>query len=114
MTLEDLTAYHYVLCDSAAKLMVTKNRDYSDGDDRWRNFRGSETFGVPTVVGMLIRMQDKLSRISTFARRGDLAVKTESVTDSLVDLINYAVLIGALIAEEKENAKAAALRLSAD
>jgi hypothetical protein len=42
-------------------------------------------------------MTDKMSRLSSFAKKGSLAVEDETVNDTLEDLINYSVLLAAYI-----------------
>lgn len=102
MTINDLVIYHEATCQKARDLMYMKNADYSEGDDRFRNFRGSEAFGIDPMIGVCLRMQDKLNRIVTFARAGKLTSHRESVDDSVLDLVNYAVILGAM-ATEKTN-----------
>ena len=52
--------------------------------------RASEHFGIPAWLGAVIRANDKMSRIKSFAERGVLA--NEPIEDSLIDLANYAVI----------------------
>jgi hypothetical protein len=40
-------------------------------------------------------------KCKTFAEKGELKVKGESVDDALIDIINYTALIAGMIAEEK-------------
>lgn len=92
---------HDRLTSAAKELMVKKNNDYTDGSvDPFANFRISTTLNVEPVIGILLRMQDKMQRIKTFINKGTLQVNDESVQDSLRDLINYTVLIGGLIEEK--------------
>jgi len=67
-----------------------KQADYGSDDDPFANIRASERFGIPGWLGAIIRANDKVSRIQTFARKGELA--NESVEDSLLDLAVYAVI----------------------
>ena len=99
---DKLMDMHIRLCDQALRLMKAKNNDYSYGDDPYNNFRGSEMLGISPIIGILLRMQDKMMRIKTFALCNNLNVKEESVNDSIIDLINYAVLIAGFIEYEKE------------
>lgn len=87
MTREGLYELHKSLCFDAALLMADKNADYATETDPFRNFR---MFGE---LGILVRMSDKLARLRTFSERGTLAVSDESVRDTILDLINYAVLL---------------------
>lgn len=81
-----LLGLHAKLTDDARKLMVVKNQDYGTGDDPFRNFRRRG------LLGILVRMEDKLARLETFVERGDLKVVDEQVRDTVIDIINYAVL----------------------
>jgi hypothetical protein len=94
---------HDELCSKAKKIMVAKNHDYRSGtDDPYANFRGSVALGINPITGILLRMQDKLCRIATFAEKGTLLVKGEGVEDAIKDVINYAVLIGGMIDAENK------------
>src|SRR5207249_10854744 len=73
--------------DDARKLIVVKNADYSGVDgDPFRNFR---RWGL---LGIIVRLTDKVTRLETFVDRGDLQVKSEKVRDTVIDIINYAIL----------------------
>lgn len=101
MTTEELLQMHEDLCRKARELMTKKNADYTGGGGRFANFDSSQMYNVHRVTGALIRMNDKAQRINSFVVQG-LQVKDESVEDTIVDLINYAVLIAGMIAEEKK------------
>jgi hypothetical protein len=81
-----LEKLHRELTTTARKLMVAKNRDYGADSDPFRNFH---QFGY---LGILVRLSDKLARLRTYTERKSFAVKSESVTDTVIDVINYAVL----------------------
>ncbi len=99
---------HEVLCARARELLKSKNHDYRGGSgDPYANFRGSTAFGIDPIVGLMLRMQDKLMRIKTFAEKGTLQVKSEGVEDAIIDLINYSVLMAGLCAELAEQADTA-------
>jgi hypothetical protein len=49
-----------------------------------------------------VRMTDKMSRLAQFTKNGELKVKDESLEDTLVDLINYAVLLRAYTIEKAQ------------
>lgn len=101
MTPDELLACHDRLCGRAKALMETKNRDYRGGTaDPFANFRGSEFLGVDPIIGIAMRMMDKLQRIRAFAATGQLVVKSESVDDAILDLINYSILMAGM-AEER-------------
>jgi hypothetical protein len=90
---------------NASKLALTKakNDDYSAGADPFANFTRVEAMGVcSTEQGFLVRMTDKMSRISSFVQRGELSVKDESVDDTLKDLSIYADLFAAYLRSKKQ------------
>lgn len=65
------------------------------------NFTRCEALGVCSAeTGILTRMLDKFARLTTFANSGNL--NCESVDDTLIDLINYAVILSAYI-KDKSN-----------
>ena len=100
MIQKDLLTLHDDLCDRARALMQKKNDDYAHGSDPFANFRAAEVFGVDPRVGLLLRLQDKLKRLFAYADRGDLKVDLEGWEDSVLDVINYAVLYAGLTFEE--------------
>lgn len=77
---------------------VKKGADYGTGEDIFANIRASEEFGIPGWKGAVLRANDKMSRLKSFFVNGKL--ENESVTDSLLDLANYAVIALALYREE--------------
>lgn len=56
------------------------------------NFKMAELFGIPSWVGILIRISDKFTRLASFVRKGFNAVEDETVEDTLLDLANYSLL----------------------
>jgi hypothetical protein len=88
------------------EIMMKKNHDYRGGSgDPYANFRGSTNLGIKPVLGILLRVQDKIQRIRTFTEKGKLAVENESVQDALVDVQNYMDLIWGLIKEMSHDSK---------
>lgn len=82
---------------TAKMLEVTKqkNADYTgDLSDPFKNFKQVEHMGICSAEqGFLTRMTDKMMRISSFVKNGELQVKDESVTDTLQDLAVYSILM---------------------
>lgn len=96
MNREELLKLHEELCQEALNLMKRKNHDYAgnEGVQPFANFERCEAMGIcGTEQGMLVRMVDKLSRLSTFVSCGKLQVENESYKDAIVDIINYCVLL---------------------
>ena len=50
----------------------------------------------------MTRVTDKMSRLSSFLNSGKMHVEDESFRDTIVDVINYMVLLSAYI-EDKDN-----------
>ena len=105
MNRERLLKNHERLCTTALNLMKRKNHDYAGrgGESPFANFTRCEAMGICTTEqGFLVRMTDKMSRLSSFIEAGTLQVKDESVEDTILDIINYAVLFQSFLQEKKE------------
>lgn len=83
--------------------MKKKNADYGGAvPDPFSNFVQVETLGIATAEqGFLTRMTDKLCRVASFAKNGELQVKDESVSDTLLDLANYSLLMMAYLESKR-------------
>ena len=90
------------LLDKMKDLHIKKNAGYSgDSQDRWANFRMSESFGVSAVLGCLVRMSDKFIRIQNLIKNPNNEQVGEAITDTLMDLASYALITICLINESK-------------
>ena len=95
MTRDELLQFHGELCKAARDLMSLKNRDYAgkDGVEPFANFTRVEAMGIcKTEQGFLVRLTDKMSRLSSFTESGTFAVSDEKLLDTILDMINYSVL----------------------
>jgi hypothetical protein len=104
MTREELLAFHAQLCTEARELMSKKNRDYAgkDGTEPFANFTRVESMGIcKTEQGFMVRLTDKMSRLSSFIHSGKMNVQDESFMDTCVDVINYMVLLAAYLQEQE-------------
>lgn len=110
MNRSELLELHKTISERGRNLMVQKNHDYAgaDGDDPFANFRASEVLGVGKEILLLCRVLDKIQRLKTFVRSGNLAVQGEGWKDACVDILNYSVLLYGMLLEEEEIAKDAA------
>jgi hypothetical protein len=72
----------------ALELFRCKNRDYGDA------------FAEYGLVGVLVRMGDKIRRAMSVSASSVTAVDTESLRDTLIDLHNYAAM-GLMLMDEK-------------
>mgnify|MGYP003128540000 CR=1 FL=1 len=105
MNREQLLKHHDSVCGEAKNLMKKKNHDYAGekGDTPFANFERTEAMGVcSTEQGFLVRVIDKVSRLSTFASAGELKVDNEGYQDAVVDIINYMVLFSAYLKDKNE------------
>jgi len=103
MTRDELLQFHAELCKAARDLMSLKNRDYAgkDGLEPFANFTRVEAMGIcKTEQGFLVRLTDKMSRLSSFIHAGKMNVQDESFMDTCVDVINYMVLLAAYLKDK--------------
>lgn len=73
---------------------IAKNAGYAGADnpDFFANFRDCEGIGISAFMGALVRMGDKWSRIKSLARDPSNERVGEAITDTLIDLANYALI----------------------
>ena len=64
----------------ALELFIKKNADYGDA---------FATFGV---IGVLVRIEDKIKRCISISNKNVQLVDDESLRDTLIDLHNYAAM----------------------
>ena len=85
----------FVSCLATA---IKKNNDYAGESthDPYKNFKNSVTVGVVPSKAIMVRMMDKISRVSNLLQQ-DNAVKSESITDTLDDLINYTAILKSVV-----------------
>ena len=103
MTRDELLRYHNDICKEAQELMSLKNKDYAgnDGMSPFANFTRVESMGIcSTEQGFLVRLTDKMSRLSSFVESGKMNVADESFRDTIVDVINYMVFLSAYIQDK--------------
>lgn len=100
---EWLTRLHQSTCDKCRDVMAKKNSDYANPDHSqnvFANFEASRVFNIHPVMGLLLRVQDKLKRIESFVEKGSLAVNEESWADACDDVVNYMILCKGLLIKE--------------
>lgn len=93
----DNDPFDSILAEMSA-LHNKKGKDYGGATDPYANVRASAEFGVAPWIGALIRLNDKITRLKSFIRRGELA--NESALDSIQDIAVYAVIMRVLYEEE--------------
>ncbi len=74
------------------ELFKKKNADYGD------------SFANYGPVGVIVRMGDKINRLSSVTHNGINLVDTESIRDTLIDLHNYAAM-AIMLLDEKDKHK---------
>jgi hypothetical protein len=80
-----------------------KSQDYGVQADPFANVRASEDFGIPGWLGTIVRLNDKITRIKSFAKNGSLA--NESLRDSLIDIAVYGAIAVALYDQQETKPK---------
>ena len=76
---------------AALELFKKKNADYGDA---------FATFGV---IGVLMRIEDKIKRSLSITNNGITLVDDEKIRDTLIDLHNYAAMAIMLLDEKEGN-----------
>ena len=74
----------------ALEMFKKKNADYGDA------------FAKFGVIGVLMRIEDKIQRSLSITKNGIQLVSDESIRDTLMDLHNYAAM-GIMLLDEKKN-----------
>lgn len=105
MTKEELISNIKETYSLGVGIIEAKNSDYATPSDPWKNFRLAEAIGISPKKAILIRILDKIARISNLLDKEE-KVKDETIQDSLLDCINYTAILKAYIDnEKKENQK---------
>jgi hypothetical protein len=71
----------------ALELFAKKNADYGDA------------FAKYGVIGVLMRIEDKIQRSMSITKNGVNLVNDEGIRDTLIDLHNYAAMALMLLSE---------------
>lgn len=95
----------YEMLEAMADLHSRKNHDYAGTSDPLKNLRACERLELKPFLGVMVRLQDKWSRLEEFVKSGTLMVKGESVKDTLMDNAVYSILAIILYEEEEQEEK---------
>ena len=79
-----------IVQNEARALFEKKNKDYGDA------------FANYGPIGVIVRLGDKINRLSSITNSNISLVKTETVRDTLIDLHNYAAMAIMLLDENKK------------
>lgn len=89
-----------IIQDEARALFKQKNADYGDA------------FATYGIVGVLIRIQDKINRFINVSKKGLELVKDETIRDTLLDLHNYSAM--GIMMNESTGSEVLIKKLSSD
>ena len=84
----DRVAQYKTVQKEAIELFQRKNKDYGDA------------FANYGTVGVIVRMGDKINRLSSVTKNQVSLVQNESIRDTLIDLHNYAAMAIMLMDEK--------------
>jgi hypothetical protein len=86
-----------------------KNSDYATQRDTLSNFKLCEEIGIPAFAGTAVRLSDKFGRVMHLTKKmlegKNPAVLEETITDTLLDLCNYSLIMIILIDEYLKKGK---------
>jgi hypothetical protein len=69
-----------IIQQEALELFIKKNADYGDA------------FAKFGIIGILMRIEDKIQRSLTITKNGINLIESEGLKDTLLDLHNYAAM----------------------
>lgn len=104
MTIDNIVGLLEETTTQLAQTLKKKSSDYTGGEksvDPFANFRATESLGIDPVIGIMMRIMDKIQRIRSFVNDGELKVPNESVYDAFDDIIGYTILAKAMIIEKR-------------
>tara|TARA_B100001093_G_scaffold455729_1_gene466136 strand:- start:1280 stop:1567 length:288 start_codon:yes stop_codon:yes gene_type:complete len=93
MTNNDRLNQFKMVQNEGLELFNKKNQDYGDA------------FSTYGVIGVLVRMGDKISRLQSVTKKQISLINTESLRDTLIDLHNYSAMAIMLLDEEDKERK---------
>lgn len=97
MTHPELRKFAEAQFKKALDIMTRKNADYSAGDeDALRNFKTAALVNLDPKHILLANIVNKVSRAGNLLSK-EAAVAEEKIDDTLIDLVNYAVLLMAYL-----------------
>lgn len=108
-TLDKVIDTHIDICTSALNLVSRKGRDYNrkqqNNGDTLFNMTVAKQLGIvdTTTQSILVRISDKMMRLISLTSnpKENPEIKTESVFDTVVDMVNYIVYLYCKYEEER-------------
>lgn len=89
--------FHQII-QELGELHDRKQADYGKDNDPFSNVRSTEEWGISPWMGAFIRLNDKIKRLQSLARKGKLS--NECAEDSMRDIAVYAI-IGLVLYEQE-------------
>lgn len=88
--------------ENCMQTAIKKNNDYGGSNNNpFANFENATIAGVTVERGILVRLMDKMSRISTLLEK-EAMVKDEAITDTIEDAINYLAILKSYINQKNK------------
>lgn len=103
MTTEEYFQFIDTLNKEMVSLVKRKNADYTSGKGPFANFKAAKNYGVDPLVGLSVRIGDKIQRLQSFCSMGELQVENEGIGDVFRDLIGYSWIALGMLEEQKIN-----------
>ncbi len=100
----DFTAFvqdTQALFSRCVEMMRNKSNDYAEGGDAFLNFKtAAQIAGISPEQTLLTLLGMKMSRLTQLISKGKKA-RHESVEDTMLDVINYVVLLRGMMKEQE-------------
>jgi hypothetical protein len=100
MSREEYLAFLEQTFNDMQTLIKKKNTDYTAGGGPFANFEESLGYGVDPLVGLSVRIGDKIQRLKSFCKSGKLEVENEGAEDIFKDLIGYSCIALGMLKEK--------------
>ena len=91
--------------DELKMLHDAKNHDYATAENPYKNLEKVLSIGIEPWRGIVIRLMDKFSRLEEYCVKGELAIKSEGLEDTLKDISVYSILAMILFRKEQKLAE---------
>lgn len=104
MTIEEVITMLEETTNGLKDTLRRKSSDYTGGEgsqDPFANFKATQVLDVDPVIGVMVRIMDKIQRVRSFVNDGELKVSNESVYDAFDDMIGYTILAKAMVKEKR-------------
>jgi hypothetical protein len=101
------------LLNRCIELLRSKSHDYAEGGDAFVNFKtAAQVAGISPEQTLLTLLGMKISRLTQLVAKGKKA-KNESVEDTMLDIINYVLLLRGMM-QEQENPPSAGVAATSE